>query len=403
MVTGLVGIVIGPDAAFRWSLYLLLSLWPVSVYLCARLFGAGAARAAAAAAMSPFLLSRIGIGYEQNAYVWVGFGVWTQLWASFTLPLAWGFSWRASVDGRLASRPSRSSRSQSRCISRPVTSRWSRCCCGRSSRAGRSSERRQGRLVLGGFAARRGVGDRAADRAAGVGRDQRDPARDRARQRLRRRPRARVARHRPTARPRPDPGRDRCSPRSASCSRRALQADANARALWSRSGHACCSRSAGPPSGRPSLIPGSGDIFFRRFMMGVQLAALLLAGRGAAWCAGGSGRVERPCIPRPHRPAGNSRARALAATAVVLAPAWLQLGRSTATTRRDRSPTQRRHDRGRRARSLIAMIQADGGGRVYAGMPTNWGADFTVGRSRSSSTSRAGMSTRSGTRCGPRR
>jgi hypothetical protein len=28
------------------------------------------------------------------------------------------------------------------------------------------------------------------------------------------------------------------------------------------------------------VIPGSGDIFFRRFAMGVQLAALLLAGRG---------------------------------------------------------------------------------------------------------------------------
>src|SRR6202044_3571362 len=29
-----------------------------------------------------------------------GFGVWTQLWASWTLPLAWGWSWRAIRDGR---------------------------------------------------------------------------------------------------------------------------------------------------------------------------------------------------------------------------------------------------------------------------------------------------------------
>ena len=34
--------------------------------------------------------SATGIGYEQQAYVWIGYGVWTQLWASFTLPLAWG-------------------------------------------------------------------------------------------------------------------------------------------------------------------------------------------------------------------------------------------------------------------------------------------------------------------------
>jgi len=100
MLTGLVGLVVGPDTAFRWSLYLLLSLWPASVYLGARLFGAARPAAGAAAAMSPFLVSMTGIGYEQHAYVWAGFGVWTQLWASMTLPLAWGFSWRAIRHGR---------------------------------------------------------------------------------------------------------------------------------------------------------------------------------------------------------------------------------------------------------------------------------------------------------------
>jgi hypothetical protein len=43
---------------------------------------------------------RAGDGYEQHAYIWTGFGVWTQLWASITLPLAWGLSWRAIRDGR---------------------------------------------------------------------------------------------------------------------------------------------------------------------------------------------------------------------------------------------------------------------------------------------------------------
>ena len=45
--------------------------------------------------MAPFLASAAGIGYETKAYVWVGYGVWTQLWASWTLPLAWGFTYRA--------------------------------------------------------------------------------------------------------------------------------------------------------------------------------------------------------------------------------------------------------------------------------------------------------------------
>jgi hypothetical protein len=100
IVTGLAGLAVGPDVAFRWSLYLLLSLWPISVYLSARAFGAGRPAAAASAAMAPFLVSATGVGYEQHAYMWTGFGVWTQLWASWTLPLAWGRSWRAIRDGR---------------------------------------------------------------------------------------------------------------------------------------------------------------------------------------------------------------------------------------------------------------------------------------------------------------
>ncbi len=31
ILTGLIGLVIGPDAAFRRTLYLLVSLWPVSI------------------------------------------------------------------------------------------------------------------------------------------------------------------------------------------------------------------------------------------------------------------------------------------------------------------------------------------------------------------------------------
>src|SRR6202020_609438 len=65
-----------------------------------RMFGAGRPAAAASAAMAPFLMSATGVGYEQHAYVWTGFGVWTQLWAMWTLPLAWGYSWRAIRDGR---------------------------------------------------------------------------------------------------------------------------------------------------------------------------------------------------------------------------------------------------------------------------------------------------------------
>ncbi len=95
MMAGLAGTVIDPDTVFRWSLYLLLALWPITVYWSGRLFGLSRWTAASAAAVAPFLASAAGIGYETKAYVWVGYGVWTQLWASWTLPLAWGFTYRA--------------------------------------------------------------------------------------------------------------------------------------------------------------------------------------------------------------------------------------------------------------------------------------------------------------------
>jgi hypothetical protein len=77
MLTALTGLLMGPDAAFRWTLYLLMAVGPVAIYASGRLLGAGRPAAAAAAEMSPFLVSKTGIGYEQNAYVWIGYGVWT--------------------------------------------------------------------------------------------------------------------------------------------------------------------------------------------------------------------------------------------------------------------------------------------------------------------------------------
>src|SRR5205807_444830 len=90
LLTGVLGLVVGPNVAFGWTLYLLFAMWPVSVYCLSRLMGLGGWAAACSAAMAPFLVSATRVGYEQLAYIWVGYGVWTQLWASVTLPLAWG-------------------------------------------------------------------------------------------------------------------------------------------------------------------------------------------------------------------------------------------------------------------------------------------------------------------------
>src|SRR5436190_13930419 len=88
------------QSTFLWILYLLLALWPISVYLGARLLDWERWPAAAAAAVSPLIVSAPGYGYEHGSYTFRGFGVYSQLWAMWLLPLAWGLTWRAVAHGK---------------------------------------------------------------------------------------------------------------------------------------------------------------------------------------------------------------------------------------------------------------------------------------------------------------
>ena len=98
-LTALLGHVIGATAAHAWTLYLLLSLWPIVVYAAARLFELDRLTSACAALLSPLLMSAISLGYEHRAYVWQGYGVWTQLFGMWALPLSWALTWRAVSRG----------------------------------------------------------------------------------------------------------------------------------------------------------------------------------------------------------------------------------------------------------------------------------------------------------------
>jgi hypothetical protein len=390
MLTALLGLAVSPNTAFRWSMYLLLSLWPISVYLAARLFGAGRPAAAASAAMSPFLVSVTGIGYEQHAYLWVGFGVWTQLWASLTLPLAWGLSWRVIRDGRgfviavmlisltialhfetgylalipllgwplVAGTPiaKRVLRAGALAVGSLLACAWVIVPLIEQRAWTSTNEVLHGTGLANGY----GVGRVLSWLISG--------------QLL-------------------DDGRVPVVTLFAgigltlACVR--CRKDANARALL-----VVLAASLLLSSGRTTfgalvdVIPGARDIFFRRFMMAIQLAALVLAGGGAAWCLRAISNVLVRAtafrgLRRPRARARNELARAtiaLAGASLVLAPAWLQLGSY------DRHNTaaidaQRHADasEGAQVDRLIALIEDDGGGRVYAGMPSNWGVDFTVG------------------------
>jgi hypothetical protein len=380
ILTGLAGLAVGPDVAFRWSLYLLLSLWPISVYLAARAFGAGRPAAAASAAMAPFLMSVTGVGYEQGAYVWTGFGVWTQLWASWTLPLAWGWSWRAIRDGRgyfraillIALTAALHFETGYLALSvlvvwpfvagRPLTVRLRRAAVvGGGSllaaawvivplveqgRWASVNEPLQGTGLVNGYGARDVLHWLLSGQLLDYGRL---------------------------------PVISVLAALGFGLAWLAWSSSAEARALLVAL--AVCLLFAFGRTTFGSLvdvIPGSTDIFFRRFMMGVQLAALLLAGRGAAWLAARCVRLLEARVPR-WRP-GLSLAVAGVAAVAVLAPAWLQLD---AYDRQDGSAiaAQRSADstEGADLDRLVAVIKRDGGGRTYAGMPSNWGQDFTVG------------------------
>jgi Bacterial membrane protein YfhO len=380
MVTGLVGLAIGPDVAFRWSLYLLLSLWPVSVYLSARAFGAGRPAAAASAALAPFLVSITGVGYEQHAYLPTGFGVWTQLWASWTLPLAWGWSWRAIRDGRgylravlltaltvalhfetgylalavlllwpfVAGRPlgARLRRAAILLGGSLLASAWVIFPLVAQRKWAAVNEPLQGTGLVNGYGARQVLDWLVTGQLLDHGRL---------------------------------PVITAFAALGLVMAWLAWSSDTDGRALLSAL--AVCLLFA---FGRTTfgsfvdVIPGGADLFFRRFMMGVQLCALLLAGRGAAWLAA---RCVRLVEARASRwPSALTPAAVLVAAIAVLTPAWLQLG--TYDRHDGAAITAQRHADGTEGADvdrLIAVIERDGRGRTYAGMPSNWGQGFTVG------------------------
>ncbi len=384
MLTGLIGLTGNPDAAFRWTMYLLLSIWPVSVYFSARLFGAGRPAAAASAAMSPFLMSVVGIGYEQRAYIWSGYGVWTQLWASLTLPLAWGLSWRAIRTGRqflpavalvsltialhfqtaylavipllawplVAGAPvaARLRRAGLLLAGALLASAWVIVPVIAQRNWAATNEVLHGSALANGYGAGRVIAWLVSGQLLDAGRI-------------------------PVITVFAGIGL------GVACAR--ARRDASSRALLVALA-LCLILSFGRTTfgGLVDLIPGSGDLFFRRFMMGVQLASVLLAGIGAAWSGrtiwslssrGWPGRLLQPNRTAP-------AVFAMAAMTVVLAPAWLQL-RSLDNRSATTIEAQRTADaiQGGQVDRLVAVIRQGGGGRVYAGMPSNWGMSFTVG------------------------
>ena len=389
MVSGSIGTVFDPDTVFRWSLYLLLALWPLSVYWGGRLFGLGRWTAASAAAVSPFLASAAGIGYETKAYVWVGYGVWTQLWAAWTLPLAWGFTYRAVSSLRAALPavlfvmltvalhfetgylafvalvvwpflvPSDLWRRLGRALVVGVAalgaSAWVIVpLLDQSHWAARNQ-------VLGGTGLENGYGARQmlswlfSGQIYDAGRW-------------------------PVVTVLVGVGLAVCIARwRSSVAGRALVS------IWVVTLLMTFGRTTFGSLYR--VLPGSSDIFIRRFQMGLQLSGILLAGIGVVFVGRLVLDAALRLFPEGRRaratePAGRGLVAAACIVALVigLAPAWSALDSydgHNATNIGLQADADAQQDP--QVDRLLAYVRAHPQGRVYAGLPTNWGQDFLVG------------------------
>jgi len=138
--------------------------------------------------------------------------------------------------------------------------------------------------------------------------------------------------------------------------------------------------------GRPTLgpvldlLPGSQELFLHRYIIGVHLAGIVLAGVGTAWL----GRVAFDAARTRAFP--HVRAEALVAALVVmlvvaLSPAWRE--RAAYASEDGRLVDEQRAadaSDGRDLDSLLEAAASSAPGRVYSGSTfTPWGKEFFVG------------------------
>jgi hypothetical protein len=399
MLAGVIGTFANPDTVFRWSLYLLLALWPITVYWSGRLFGLSRWTAASAAAVAPFLASAAGIGYETKAYVWVGYGVWTQLWAMWTLPLAWGFTYRALAGRRGGSAffavlfimltvalhfetgylafvpllvwpflvPSDLWRRLGRAVgigaAAALASAWVIVPVLAQSHWAARNQILEGTGLENGYGARQMLWWLVTGNLYD---NDRFPAR--------------LHVYLPIVTVLVLAGLGVCIARwRSSVAGRALVT------MWVVTLVMSFGRTTFGSFYK--ILPGSSDIFIRRFEMGVQLSGILLAGVALVFLGQIVLRGVLELFPEDRRgwatrPGGRGLVAGLCIVALllVLFPAWSALDtydghNATNIGLQAASDTQQ----GPQVDRLLDYVRAHPNGRVYAGAPTNWGDDFTVG------------------------
>ncbi|HZD18972.1 MAG TPA: hypothetical protein VE669_12595 [Actinomycetota bacterium] len=386
VLTGLGALGIGSHRAYSWSLYLLLSLWPISVFVGGRLLGLGRWRSAVAALASPLIASAPTLGYEWGSYAWRGYGTWTQLWGMWLLPLAWGTSFRAISRGRQV--PLAAFVVAMTVAVHLLTGYLALLSLGvlvllrptrLPARLARGLLVGVGAVLIAAWVAVPLLADRAFTIQDEFSRNRVYYDSFGAGQVLRWMVTGQLF------------DRGRIPVLSILVALGLLVALFR----WRRDERGRAVIVLGLLSlllffGRPTLgpvlrvLPGSGDLFLRRYISGVHLAGLYLVGMGAVrlgrWLPRVAGWALRRHAAGWRRP-GVVLAVLVAALLVALSPAWIER-RAWAATGARWIHEQELVDatEGRDVEELVDLARANGPGRMYAGLRANWGSTYRVGQ-----------------------
>ena len=383
LITAYMSLVFGSDSTERWAGYLLFALFPLSVYAGSRLLGWSSWAAGTAALVSPLLVSVTGYGYESFSYTWLGNGLWSQEWGMFLLPLAWGVSWRA-VEGTGRGKYALAALVVGLTIAMHFLTGYFALLSigvfvivvwrGVVPRIGRAavvfggaalvaswvvvplisdgayfnlSIFNQGTFWLNSYGAPQALGWLFTGQLFDYGRF-------------------------PIVSLLVAVGTVVCICR--------FRSDRRARALLGLMAMSIVLFCGRQPFGFIlNLLPGNGDLYLSRYMMGIQLAGELLAGIGLVWVGESAVRLAgswRPRVRRVPLVAG-----LMAAAVLITLPAWVNRAAYAASDftnvalQVDSDQTD-----GAALDVLINDIKARGGGRTYAGLPGNWGQQYAIGQ-----------------------
>jgi hypothetical protein len=384
VLTGLLAIPIGSERAYTWTLYLGLALWPIAVFGGGRVMGLGRWRSAAAALASPLIVSAPTLGYEWGSYTWRGYGTWTQLWGMWLLPFAWGFGYRAVARGRTYA-PAALVIAMTVAV-HLLTGYLALLSLGVLvllrptrivKRLGRAALVGAGALLIASWVVVPLLLDRAFTIQDEFSRNKVFYDSFGARRVLSWMVTGELF------------DRDRFPVLTIAAGLGLLICLVR----WRRDERARAVVGLGLLSlllffGRPTLgpvlglLPGSSDLFLRRYVFGVHLAGLYLAGFGLAWLGRVAiARVRRRFARRRFARPLPAMAAAVVVALLVLAPAWTERAGWAAQGGRWIGE-QERFDatEGADVAALVAFAQRSGPGRIYAGMRSNWGSQYRVGQ-----------------------